>query len=58
MVRHFEPLGEIGKKLEAIRAAARFAYPVSDIDCMLAEIEKGYLTDAPAPDALPPDKAR
>ncbi|MGA7078114.1 MAG: hypothetical protein WBQ43_22625 [Terriglobales bacterium] len=58
MVEQLEPLGGIDKKLEAIRAAARHAYPVSDIGCMLAEIEEGYLTDAPAPDALPPDTPR
>ena len=31
-----------GKKLEAIRAAARLEYPTADIDRMLAEIERGY----------------
>ena len=47
LARRREPLGGIGKKLEVIRAAARHEYPVSDIGGMLAEIEKGYLTDAP-----------
>jgi hypothetical protein len=42
--RRREPLGDIGKKLEIIRAAAKHDYPVSDIDTMLAEIEKGYET--------------
>ena len=37
-----EPLGASGKKLEVIRAAARFDFPTSDIDRMLAEIEMGY----------------
>lgn len=49
--RRREPLGGIGKKLEVIRAAARHEYPVTDIGTMLAEIEKGYLTDASQPDA-------
>ena len=47
MARRRQPIGGIGKKLEVIRAAARHEYPVSDIGGMLAEIEKGYLTDAP-----------
>ncbi|MGA2353147.1 MAG: hypothetical protein ABSG02_01550 [Terriglobales bacterium] len=47
LARRREPLGSIGKKLEVIRAAARHEYPVSDLGGMLAEIEKGYLTDAP-----------
>jgi hypothetical protein len=37
-----EPAGTLGKKLEVIRAAARFDYPTADIDRMLAEIEMGY----------------
>ncbi len=37
-----EPVGEVGKKLEVIRAAARGDYPTADIDRMLAEIEMGY----------------
>jgi hypothetical protein len=32
-------VGRVGKKLEVIRAAARFDYPSGDIDRMLAEIE-------------------
>ena len=43
MARRQEPLGSIGKKLEVIRAATRYDYPVSDIDGMLEEIERGYL---------------
>ena len=34
-----QPVGRVGKKLEVIRAAARFDYPTGDIDRMLAEIE-------------------
>jgi len=42
MARRRQPLGEAEKKLEAIRAAARHESPTSDIDTMLAEIERGY----------------
>ena len=44
LARRREPLGAAGKKLEVIRAAAQHDYPTSDIDTMLAEIEKGYGT--------------
>ena len=44
LARRREPVGEIGKKLEVIRAATRHEYPVSDIQGMLAEIEKRYAT--------------
>ena len=44
LARRREPLGDIGKKLEIIRAATRYEYPVSDIGGVLAEIEKGFLT--------------
>ena len=39
-----EPMGDVGKKLEALRAAAKFAFPTADMDQMLAEIEQGYLS--------------
>jgi hypothetical protein len=42
LVRRSEPSGSVGKKIEAIRAAARHEYPTADIDQMLAEIERGY----------------
>jgi hypothetical protein len=42
LVRRSEPSGSAGKKLEAIRAAARLQYPTADIDRMLADIERGY----------------
>jgi hypothetical protein len=42
LVRRSEPSGSLGKKLEAIRAAARLEYPTADIDRMVAEIEYGY----------------
>lgn len=34
--------GDAARKLEAIRAADRHAYPTADIDQMLGEIERGY----------------
>ena len=37
-----EPIGNMGKKLEAVRRATRYEFPAGDIDGMLAEIEKGY----------------
>jgi hypothetical protein len=41
-----EPVGDVAKKLAAIRAAAKHNGPTSpDIDAMLAEIEQGYLSD-------------
>jgi len=39
------PAGDAGRKLAAIRAADRHAYPTADIDLMLAEIERGYGED-------------
>jgi hypothetical protein len=42
LARRREPIGSTGKKLDVIRAAAQHDYPVSDIEGMLAEIEKGY----------------
>jgi len=37
-----EPVGDLAKKLAAIRAAAQCSFPVRDIGGMLEEIEKGY----------------
>lgn len=42
LARRREPQGNVEKKLAAIRAAARHESPTSDIDTMLAEIERGY----------------
>jgi len=42
IARRREPLGEVGKKLAVIRAAAKHDFPTADIDTMLAEIEAGY----------------
>ena len=38
-----ESLGDVEKKLAAIRAAAKYESPTSDIKTMLQEIEQGYL---------------
>ena len=43
--RRREPLGDVEKKLAAVRAAAKHEFPTGDIETMLAEIEQGYLTD-------------
>lgn len=37
--------GDPDAKLVAIRAAARHDFPTADIDEMLAETERGYLSD-------------
>jgi hypothetical protein len=41
--RQQEPLGDAGRKLEAVRVAALHSFPTADIDQMLAEIERGYV---------------
>jgi hypothetical protein len=45
--RRQQPAGDVGKKLEAVRAGARHSYPTADIDDMLGQIESGYGTGAP-----------
>ena len=40
--RRREPVGEIGKKIAVVRAAARHSYPTGDIDRLLAEIEHDH----------------
>ena len=45
--RRDEPVIEPRRKLAAVREATRHAYPTGDIDCMLAEIERGYLGSEP-----------
>jgi hypothetical protein len=42
LARRREPVGDVEKKIAAIRAAARHESPTADIDTMLAEIEQGY----------------
>jgi hypothetical protein len=42
--RRREPLGDVEKKLAAVRTAAAYhESPAVDIDTMLSEIERGYL---------------
>jgi len=40
--RRQEPSGAVSKKLEVIRVAVQYEYPVGDIEEMLADIEQGY----------------
>ena len=42
LARRREPITDVRKKLEIIRAAVRYDYPSGDIEDMLAEIESGY----------------
>lgn len=42
--RRQEPIGDVEKKLAAIRAAVKYESPTSDIKTMLEEIERGYLS--------------
>ncbi|HUT76337.1 MAG TPA: antitoxin [Polyangia bacterium] len=42
-----QPEGDEGRKLAAIRAAARHAFPAPDIEQMLTEIESGYAAETP-----------
>jgi hypothetical protein len=44
LARRREPLGEVEKKLAAIRAAVKYESPTADIKTMLEEIERGYLS--------------
>lgn len=39
-----EPLGDVSKKLEVLRAAARLEFPTADIEQILAEIVQGCLS--------------
>lgn len=41
-MRRREPRQDTGRKLSAVREAARHSYPTGDMDQMLAEIERGY----------------
>lgn len=45
--RRYEPLGDMGKKLDVIRDSARHEFPTADVADMLAEIERGYGDGAP-----------
>lgn len=42
--RRRDPATGVERKIESIRAAARHAFPVGDIEQILAEIERGYLS--------------
>jgi len=42
--RRREPVGDVEKKLAALRAAAKYESPTADIETILAEIEQGYLS--------------
>lgn len=42
------PGQDADKKVQVVRAAARHAFPTADLEQMLAEIERGYLTDRSA----------
>jgi hypothetical protein len=42
LARRREPSSDMGKKLDAVRAAAQHNFPSGDIESMLAEIESGY----------------
>ncbi len=41
--RREQPAADSGRKLAAVRSAARHAFPTAEIDAMLGEIEQGYL---------------
>ena len=45
--RRHTPVTERARKIEAVRAAAGYAFPTGDIEEMLADIERGYLDDGP-----------
>jgi hypothetical protein len=37
------PGGDVGRKLQVLREAAKHEFPTADIEQMLAETERGYL---------------
>lgn len=43
VARRGEPLADARKKLAVIKESARCAFPVADIEQLLAEIERGYI---------------
>ena len=45
--RRAQPLGDAGRKLDAVRAAVAHRFPAPDVDQMLDEIERGYRLGAP-----------
>ena len=46
LARRREPLIDVDKKLAVIREAVKHNGPTADIDVMLEEIERGYLSDS------------
>jgi len=44
VARRREPVHDTAKKLAAVRAAVQHNGPTADIEVMLAEIERGYLS--------------
>jgi predicted 2-oxoglutarate/Fe(II)-dependent dioxygenase YbiX len=46
LARRREPIIDVDKKLAVIRAAVKHNGPTADIDVMLDEIERGYLSDS------------
>ncbi len=44
--RRREPSTPPERKLAVVRAAAKHRFPTADVERMLAEIERGYLTEA------------
>ena len=46
--RRKQPMGDAARKIDSIRAAALHDYPTADIDQMNSEIERDFVTDAPA----------
>lgn len=45
--RRRETAGDVEKKLQAVREAARHDFPTADIETMLSEIERGYSDGQP-----------
>ena len=43
--RRREPAGDVGTKIGVVRAAARHAFPSGDIEQILGEIERGYVSE-------------
>lgn len=46
--RRQEPRRDADRKLDAVRAAVRHHFPSGDVEAMLEEIERGYLTGSDA----------
>ncbi len=40
--RRQQPTGDVDRKLNAVRAGVRHAFPAPDVEQMLEEIERGY----------------